>query len=209
MRLTCFLLVVAVSAGLFGCAEGGEEARILRFTAIPATNTTDLAAKFQPLAMHLAEELGVTVEYVPTQDYAASVEAFINGDVHLAWFGGLTGVRARKAVEGARAIAQGRVDPEYRSYFIAHAAAGIAPGDSFPAALAGKKFTFGSMGSTSGRLMPEHFIRTNTGKSPQEGRLRRSRTTTGPHILRSTGRSVPGRPTGCRRSSRPFPTPSC
>ena len=35
-------------------------------------------------------------------------------------------------------------------------------------ALAGKKFTFGSKGSTSGRLMPEHFIRVNTKKSPKE-----------------------------------------
>ena len=35
-------------------------------------------------------------------------------------------------------------------------------------ALAGKTFTFGSKSSTSGRLMPEHFIRMNTGKSPAE-----------------------------------------
>ena len=35
-------------------------------------------------------------------------------------------------------------------------------------AIAGKRLTFGSMGSTSGRLMPEFFIRENSGKSPRE-----------------------------------------
>jgi len=35
-------------------------------------------------------------------------------------------------------------------------------------ALAGARFTFGSAGSTSGRLMPEFFIRKFTGKSPEE-----------------------------------------
>ena len=35
-------------------------------------------------------------------------------------------------------------------------------------ALKGKSFTFGSKGSTSGRLMPEHFIRVNTKMSPKE-----------------------------------------
>ncbi|MEN8151638.1 MAG: putative selenate ABC transporter substrate-binding protein [Planctomycetota bacterium] len=168
MRITCLLLAVVFAAGLPACGGESAVAPVLKFTAIPATSTTELAAKFQPLALHLSRELGVTVEYVPTRDYAASVEAFINGDVQLAWFGGLSGVRARRAVAGARAIAQGKVDPEYRSYFIANASAGISPSDTFPTALADKAFAFGSKGSTSGRLMPEHFIRKHTGKSPRE-----------------------------------------
>lgn len=146
----------------------GEAKKTLRFTAIPASNTTELEQKFAPLAEHLSEQLGIEVEYVPTQDYSASVEAFINGDVHLAWFGGLTGVRARTAVEGARAIAQGKVDPLYKSYFIANDSSGLKPGPDFPMALEGRRFTFGSNSSTSGRLMPEYFIRKFTGKSPQE-----------------------------------------
>ena len=42
------------------------------------------------------------------------------------------------------------------------------PSDEFPAEIAKFDFTFGSQQSTSGRLMPEHFIRKNTGKSPAE-----------------------------------------
>jgi phosphonate transport system substrate-binding protein len=141
---------------------------VLQFTAIPDDNTTELREKFEPLAAHLSEVLGVQVRYVPTSSYSASVEAFKTGDVQLAWFGGLTGVQARAAVEGARAIAQGKVDPKYKSYFIANASTGIEPGEAFPAALEGLAFTFGSESSTSGRLMPEHFTRENTGKSPEE-----------------------------------------
>ncbi len=140
----------------------------LVFTAIPNENTTELQQKFQPVADYLARELGVTVEYKPATDYGASVELFKNGDVQLAWFGGLTGVRARDAVSGASAIAQGKVDPQYHSYFIANDASGLEPSESFPMALKGKTFTFGSDGSTSGRLMPEYFIRQETGMAPAE-----------------------------------------
>ncbi len=140
----------------------------LRFSAIPGENTGEMIEKFGAVAKHLAQELGVPVEYVHVSDYGASVEAFKNGDISLAWFGGLTGVRARRAVEGAHAIAQGVVDPQYKSYFIANPASGLKPGKAFPKELAGKTFTFGDESSTSGRLMPESFIRAETGQSPAE-----------------------------------------
>ncbi len=153
-----------------GCSSGvdGSAPQVVRFTAIPDSNTTELAAKFRPLASALSEALGVTFEYVPVASYDASVEAFKHGDIQLAWFGGLTGVQARAAVPGASAIAQGAIDPNFKSYFIAHESTGLELSDSFPLELAGKTFTFGSSRSTSGRLMPEHFIRMNTGQSPAE-----------------------------------------
>jgi phosphonate transport system substrate-binding protein len=159
---------VALVSSCSGEAAAGGAPGLLRFTAIPGEDTTELAAKFEPLAAHLSRELGVDFEYLPTQGYAASVSLFEAGDVQLAWFGGLTGVQARAAVPGSHAIAQGRVDPDYKSYFIAHASLGLDRGDDFPRALAGKRFTFGSDSSTSGRLMPEYFIRQASGQSPEE-----------------------------------------
>ena len=141
---------------------------VLKFTGIPNQNTTELAEKYKPLAKYLTEKLGVTCEYVPSADYNASVDAFKNGDVPLAWFGGYTGCQARAAVPDSRAIACGVLDLKFKSYFIANKASGIAKSTEFPMALAGKKFTFGSATSTSGRLMPEYFIRKNTKKSPKE-----------------------------------------
>jgi phosphonate transport system substrate-binding protein len=151
-----------------GCAGESEAHEVLTFTAIPDDNATALAQRFQPLADYLSEQLKVDVRYLPTSSYEASVEAFKNGDVQLAWFGGLTWAQARAAVPGAEAIAQGAVDPKFKSYFIAHKDSGVEPSKEFPQSLAGKTFTFGAATSTSGRLMPEYFIRKETGKTPAE-----------------------------------------
>ncbi len=161
--------VVMAWVVMTGCGKSkSTDQPVLRFTAIPDQNTTELEQRFAPFAAYLAEELGVPVEYVPARDYQASVEMFRNGDILLAWFGGLTGVQARAAVPGAQAIAQGEADPKYYSYFIASAGTKLLAGDDFPAAIANHTFTFGSESSTSGRLMPEHFIKTNSGLSPAE-----------------------------------------
>lgn len=181
MKLGRMLVSVFAMAFLFACGgatdsgtttEGssGQEApkSVLRFSAIPDQNSTELQEKFQPFARYLSDKLGVPVEYVSSRDYQASVEAFKNEDIHLAWFGGLTGVQARNAVQGARAIAQGAADPQYYSYFIASKDSGLERSDAFPEAIGTMPFTFGSESSTSGRLMPEYFIKQETGKSPGE-----------------------------------------
>ena len=110
--------------GLMGCSAPEVAPEVLSFSAIPDQNSTQLKATFDRLAQHLGAELGVDVRYVPATDYTASGEMFKSGDGQLAWFGGLTGVQARKAVAGARAIAQGVEDPNYKSYFIANSATG-------------------------------------------------------------------------------------
>lgn len=161
-------LVALVLTACGDPAAAPDTAPVFRFSAIPDEQLTEQRARFDPVARYLADALGVAVEYVPVNHYAASVQAFKTGDVQAAWFGGLSGVQARLAVPGARAVAQGVEDPNFRSYFIAHRDAGIAPSESFPAELQGMRFTFGSEGSTSGRLMPEHFIRESTGKAPRE-----------------------------------------
>ncbi len=154
--------------GACGKTQTHDAAPELVFTAIPDDDPTLLKERFDPVAKYLTEKLGVPVRYFPTTSYQASVEAFKNGDVLLAWFGGLTGVQARAAIPGSKAIAQGAVDPKFRSYFIAGSATGISPGEFFPMELEGRSFTFGADASTSGRLMPEYFIRTATGRSPEE-----------------------------------------
>lgn len=166
-KLLKLFSIIALAATVYaGHAHAAD--KLLRFTAIPDQNTTELKEKFAPLAAYLTEKLGVTVEYLPAADYQASVEMFKNGDVLFSWFGGLTGVQARAAVAGADVIAQGDSDPEYYSLFLVNASTGLAASDSFPKGLADLAFTFGSESSTSGRLMPEYFIRKETGKSPKD-----------------------------------------
>jgi phosphonate transport system substrate-binding protein len=177
MRIRAFAVLALVSAsfalltackGKENAAEAARKTPVLRYTAIPDQNSTELEAKFRPLSDYLSKTLGVPVEYVPMRDYQAAVESFKNGDVLLAWYGGLTGVQARNAVPGSRAIAQGDVDPTYYSYFIANAATGLRRSETLPKDIAKYKFTFGSESSTSGRLMPEYFLHQLTGKTARE-----------------------------------------
>ena len=143
-------------------------ARTLTFTAIPDQDETMLKERFSKLAVYLSNELNVDVKFIPVKSYAASVSAFRNNQVQLAWFGGLSGVRARALVKDSYAIAQGESDPQFHTYIIANTHTGINKSASFPVDIKGKTFTFGSKGSTSGRLMPEFFIRKNLNKSPDE-----------------------------------------
>jgi phosphonate transport system substrate-binding protein len=135
------------------------QTRTLSFSAIPNQDETHLLERFNKVAAYLQKELGVPVKYVPVKTYPAAVTSFRNNHVQLAWFGGLTGVQARLAVPGSTAIAQGEEDTAFVSYFIAHAGTGLTEKSTLGDEIRGKSFTFGSKGSTSGRLMPEFHLR--------------------------------------------------
>lgn len=138
------------------------------FTAIPDQDTARLEQRFGKVADYLTRTLGMKVKYIPVKSYAASVQAFKNNDVQMAWFGGLSGVQARLGVPGSVAIAQGEEDAHFVTYFIAHHSTGLEAGAAMPEGILGKTFTFGSKGSTSGRLMPEYYIRDTFKQSPDK-----------------------------------------
>ena len=106
------------------------------------------------LQSNLSEKTGMKVEFVPSVDYAAFVTAFQRGEIHLAWFGGLTSVQARNLVPDAESIVQRPRDAEFKSVFITQEGSGINSLED----LKGKSFTFGSESSTSGHLMPRYFL---------------------------------------------------
>jgi phosphonate transport system substrate-binding protein len=137
------------------------------FTAIPDQDETRLQQRFGKVADYLEIKLGVPVKYIPVKSYAAAVSAFRNNQVQLAWFGGLSGVKARALVDGSEALAQGVEDKQFKTYFVANAATKLTEKDGFPDTIRGSVFTFGSKGSTSGRLMPEYYIRKHFKKAPR------------------------------------------
>lgn len=144
------------------------QAETFVFTAIPDQDESRLQQRFGKVADYLGEQLGVDVRYIPVKSYAAAITAFRNNQVQLGWFGGLSGVQARRLVPGSEALAQGFEDQLFKTYFIAYKSTGVEPGETLPETMKGRTFTFGSKGSTSGRLMPEFYLRQRFGAAPQE-----------------------------------------
>ena len=135
----------------------------LRIGAIPDQKIEKLQRQFSAVSDYLALHLpGIKAEYVPVTDYKAAVSGFVSTDLDLVWFGGLSGVQARLAVKGSEAIAQRDIDAKFTSVFIAKKSSGIATIADVAglAALKGHSLTFGSEASTSGRLMPQSFLKT-------------------------------------------------
>jgi phosphonate transport system substrate-binding protein len=159
------MVVALVASSMMSTAALAET---FTFTAIPDADESRLNARFGKVADYLSEQLGVDVKYIPVKSYPAAITAFRNDQVQLAWFGGLSGVQARELVEGSEAIAQGYEDQFFKTYIIAHSSTGIEAADALQDSVKGKTFTFGSKGSTSGRLMPEFFIREHFEAAPDE-----------------------------------------
>ena len=126
---------------------------VIRVTGIPDENPTELARKNQPMVDYLEKKLGKKVTYVAVTDYGAAVSALSAGKIDFAWLGGFTFVQARH-LAGAEPLAMRDIDRKFKSVFIANTTSGIEKPEDFK----GKTFAFGSKSSTSGHLMPRHYL---------------------------------------------------
>ena len=128
---------------------------VLRVTTIPEEAATEQTRKFGPLTKYLERTVGMKVDFVPVNDYPAAVEALVNKQVELVWFGGFTYVQAQIRSGGKIIpIAQREEDTSFRSVFITQTNSGIKRLTD----LKGKQVSFGSQSSTSGHLMPRSFL---------------------------------------------------
>jgi phosphonate transport system substrate-binding protein len=157
---------LALCAALAGCGkkdEGGAGAKTIRVSGIPDENPTELQRKYQPMVDYLQKQLGTKVEYIPVTDYGAAVQALSAGKLDFVWLGGFTHVQAR-VMDGAVPLCMRDIDRDFKSVFIAHAESGVAT----PADLKGKTFAFGAKSSTSGHLMPRHYLMTELEIDPDK-----------------------------------------
>ena len=147
---------LAVLFVLAGVAPGSAEAPdVLKISAIPDENPNELLRIYTPFAEYLQRELRMKVQFTPVVDYAATVEGLAAKKLDLVWYGGFTSVQAVRRTNGAaRRLVLREDDAEFKSVFIANPGAGLKALTD----LKGKSFAFGSVGSTSGHLMPRYFI---------------------------------------------------
>ena len=138
--------------------SSAEETSTLKIGGIPDQDIARLARRYAVFAEYMTMELGVPVEYVPSVDYAAVVTSFTQGEIHLAFFGGLTGIQARLQNPGAQAIVQREYDGSFHSKLVRRADLDINSLGDLKAQAGDLTITFGSENSTSGHLMPRHFL---------------------------------------------------
>ena len=140
---------------LMGYTAVAAAQTVLKVSAIPDEAPTELQRKFAPLGKYLEDKTGAKVEFIPVTDYAATVEGLAGKKLDMVWYGGFTFVQASHRTNGgAIPLVQRAEDEKFRSVFITKADSGI----KSLADLKGKNFTFGSVSSTSGHLMPRSFM---------------------------------------------------
>jgi phosphonate transport system substrate-binding protein len=152
LTLTFLVSLVTFLAGCGG--EPASDQKTFTIGAIPDQNISQLNRRFQLFSEYLEDQTNLNVEYTKSNDYAALVTAFRRGDVQLGWFGGLTGVQARRAVPGSEAIAQRPRDEKFHSKFIVQSDLDVQSLED----LKRLTMTFGDQNSTSGHLMPRFYM---------------------------------------------------
>lgn len=154
MRLHAAALTVLLVSGVVHPGSA-EVPSVLKVSAIPDENPSELLRIYTPFAEYLRRELAMKVRFTPVVDYAATVEGLAAKKLDLVWYGGFTSVQAVRRTNGtATRLVLREEDAEFKSVFIAKPGSGIRS----LADLKGRTFAFGSVGSTSGHLMPRSFI---------------------------------------------------
>jgi phosphonate transport system substrate-binding protein len=139
----------------FSFAAGAQAQQVFKVTTIPEEAASEQLRKFAPLVKYLESQLGTKVEFIPVTDYPAAVEALVNKQVDMVWFGGFTFVQAKiRSGDKIIPIAQREEDAQFSSVFITQTGSGIKALTD----LKGKNVSFGSQSSTSGHLMPRSLL---------------------------------------------------
>ncbi len=165
--LAVFVIVITVS--VYYSVEPvlkkfGEAApSVVRIGVLPDMNDEELQKRYNSLLNYLSEETGLEFKLLLPEDYVELLHLFAKGEVDLALFGGLTFVQANTLYQ-AEPLVMRDVDTRFISVFMVRS--------SDPATeindLKGKVLAFGNSLSTSGHLMPRHFLQTNKQIIPEE-----------------------------------------
>lgn len=150
MQRSSFLAAVAAfgsAAAIAPTAASAADELTVAFIPEIATTPSSYAAK-KPLVDMLARATKRSVKLIIPTNYAATVEAIGNDSVDLAYFGGLTYLKARK-LYGVVPLVQRDADRQFHSLFIT-----TRPQITKLSDLRDKSFAFGDPNSTSGHLQP-------------------------------------------------------
>ena len=126
---------------------------VLRVGILPDVSVDNFQQHYDPLLDYLSAETGIDFKLVASEDYADLIGLFRDHEVDLAYFGGFTFVMAQNFC-AARPLVMREIDTRFTSLFLVRGGNSALELADFK----DKTFSFGSKLSTSGHLMPRHFL---------------------------------------------------
>ena len=112
----------------------------------------------------LFRKRGIDLDWVLYSSYDSMVDAFVRGEIDLAWNGPLSHVKMRKlAADGCKVIAMRDVDINFTTHFIARFDSGIETLED----LKDKSFAFGNRSSVQAGLLAYSFLK-DSGIDPRK-----------------------------------------
>ena len=112
----------------------------------------------------LFRKRGIDLDWVLYSGYDSMVDAFVRGEIDLAWNGPLSHVKMRKlAADGCKVIAMRDVDINFTTHFIARFDSGIETLED----LKDKSFAFGNRSSVQAGLLAYSFLK-DSGIDPRK-----------------------------------------
>jgi phosphonate transport system substrate-binding protein len=147
----------ATTASPDATAQTGEQPSVFRIGLIPNQNPDTVKAQYSDFKTYMEKTLGIPVELYVPKNYAAVVQAMVNNEIDMAYFGGLTYVQAKQQADIYPIVTEidNTTDTIYYTSVI------IVPASSpvkSVAELKGKTFAFGDISSTSGSLYPRIML---------------------------------------------------
>jgi phosphonate transport system substrate-binding protein len=165
--LRLLTIVLTTQVALTACTGGGEPAvaanglpKTLRLGLIPNISPDQQRARYQPFAEYLGRRLGVGVELFVAAAYAGVVAALAGGRLDVAYLGGLTYVQAERQVALTPLVTEIDSETGTSKYVSAIVVRQESPYTDLRRDIveAGRSFTFGDVGSTSGSLYPRIML---------------------------------------------------
>jgi len=128
---------------------------VIRVGVLPDDGELSLHQRYDPLLQYLSAKTGLDYKLVVPSSYVQLVQLFHDHKLELAYFGGLTFLRAHQ-LDNAEALVMRDVDTRFTSWFLVRESD---PGKDL-ADFEGRRLAFGNWLSTSGHLMPRYFLST-------------------------------------------------
>lgn len=169
--ITCFSIIVLLTVFIFltQAPPTGQQSSIevVRVGILPDEKKDVLKLRFSSLLDYLSDETGLVFHLVVPDSYEHLLRLFADREVDLAYFGGLTFVRALTHYDASPLVMRD-VDTRFTSYFIVKNDGPLRNCTNLACSeLGGQVFSFGPKLSTSGHLMPRNFLLTKWGIKPE------------------------------------------